>query len=912
MTDQKDTDAKQGGAGGRTLSLKQGGGGAGAGGGRRRSGSSGGGSGGASRPKVVVEKKRKRISMPGDAAAKPVAKKTAPKKPASEDGAQAEKKTVAKKTVAKKPAAKKTAGRRTDQKGRQLKTLTDDERQARMKALADAKVADAERAKREAEDAKRRAEEEKQRKIEEEKRAKERAEAEAREAEEEKKRQAELDARQKAEDEARKKLEAEDAKKKADASTGEPKKEDSRGAKPVRKGVRETEEPAEEDDYDRRKAPPSTLRVKQSRGGPAVKQAKSPPSGDRRKGKLTINQALDEDGGQRARSLASIKRRREREKRQLEQLRASNEKITREVTIPEAITVQELANRMAERGAAVVKVLLEMGVMATINQTIDADTAELVVEEMGHKFKRVSESDVEDVIVALNDKDEDLKARAPVVTVMGHVDHGKTSLLDAFRNANVVAGEAGGITQHIGAYQVETSSGAKITFLDTPGHAAFTQMRARGASVTDIVILVVAANDGVMPQTIEAINHAKAAQVPIIVAVNKIDLPEANPDKVKQELLQHEVYVEDLGGDVQCVEVSAKNGTNLQGVEEAITLQAELLELKSNPDRDAVGTVVEAKLDKGRGPVATILVQHGTLKVGDVFVAGPEWGRVRALVSDKGDQIKEAGPSVPVEVLGLQGTPGAGDEFHVVSAEDQAREISEFRQRQVKQKEAAKGGSAASFEAMFAKLQAQEIAEVPVVIKADVQGSLEAIEGALEKLGTEEVQAHVLHSGVGGITETDISLASASGAVVIGFNVRANAQARDMAKSEAIEIRYYSVIYDLVDDVKAAMSGLLKPEVKEDFIGRADIKEVFSITKVGKIAGCIVTEGQAKAGAKVRLLRDDVVIHEGELSSLRRFKDEVKEVPMGTECGMQIHNYQDLKEGDQLELFEVTEIQRSL
>ena len=904
MTDQKDTDAKQGGAGGRTLSLKAGGGGGGAG--RRRSGSAGGG--GTSRPKVVVEKKRKRISVPTDGAPKPAAKKTAAKKP-GDDKPAAEVKTV-KKTAAPKTAVKKPAGARRDG-GRQLKTLTEEERVARARALADAKVADEERRKREAEEAKKRAAEEAQRKVEEEKRAKERAVEEARMAEEEKKRQAELDARQKAEDEARKTLEAEEAEKRADADAAQPKKDDAKtGRKPG--GRPGADDDGEEDDYDRRKAPPSTLRVKQSRGGPGPKQTRTAPTGDRRKGKLTINQALDEDGGQRARSLASIKRRREREKRQLEQLRASNEKIVREVTIPEAITVQELANRMAERGAAVVKVLLEMGVMATINQTLDADTAELVVEEMGHRPKRVSEADVEDVIEQLNDKEEDLQTRAPVVTVMGHVDHGKTSLLDAFRNANVVAGEAGGITQHIGAYQVQAPSGSKITFLDTPGHAAFTQMRARGASVTDIVVLVVAANDGVMPQTVEAINHAKAAGVPIIVAVNKIDLPEANPDKVKQELLQHEVYVEDLGGEIQCIEVSAKAGTNLDAVEEAIALQAELLELKANPERDAVGTVIEAKLDKGRGPVATVLVQHGTLKVGDVFVAGPEWGRVRALVSDKGEQVQEAGPSVPVEVLGLQGTPGAGDEFHVVSSENQAREISEFRQRKLKQVEAAKGGTAASFEAMFAKLQAQEIAEVPVVVKADVQGSLEAIEGALEKLGTEEVQAHILHSGVGGITETDISLAAASKAVVIGFNVRANTQARELAKSEGIELRYYSVIYDLVDDVKAAMSGLLKPEVKEEFIGRADIKEVFAVSKIGKIAGCIVTEGQARAGAKVRLLRDDVVVHEGELASLRRFKDEVKEVSAGTECGMQIANYQDIKQGDTLELFSVTEVARSL
>lgn len=883
MSDQDNTDGK------RPLGLK--------GGGARSSGPR--------KTSVVVEKKRKRITLPTDGAATP--KRTVRgAKPAADKGeTQKPIIQVKKRPAAKKPAEEKPqATPKVDESGRRLKTLTDDEREARQKALAGARAAEEERKKREAE-----------RKREEEAEAAKRAVAEARDAkiqaEEDAKRKAEAEARSKAEAEAAKKLEAEEREKaeaKAKAEAEKEKKAAAKGgAKEGAKGA--PQQPTEEEAYDRRRAPPTTFRVKQTRAEDPARATKAPPA-DRRKGKLTINQALNEDGGQRERSLASIKRRREREKRQLQKLRERGDKITREVVVPDVITVSELANRMAERSAAVVKTLLDMGVMATVNQSIDADTAELVVEEMGHKSVRRSASDVEEGLASqVEDKQEDLLPRAPVVTVMGHVDHGKTSLLDAFRKTNVVSGEAGGITQHIGAYQVNVGD-SKITFLDTPGHAAFTQMRARGASVTDLVIVVVASDDGVMPQTIEAINHAKAAGVPLIVAVNKCDLPDGDPSRVKQELLQHDVYVEELGGEIMSVDVSATKGTGLDNLLESIALQAEILELKANPNRDGQGAVIEAQLDKGRGPVATVLVQHGTLNVGDVFVAGTQWGRVRALINDKGEQVKSAGPSEPVEVLGLQGAPSAGDEFIVVANEARAREVAEYRTQKAKEEEAAKGG--ASFEQMFAKLQAEDIAEVPVVVKADVQGSVEAIQGALEGLNTDEVAAHVLHAGVGGITEHDIALAAASGAVVIGFNVRANPQARNAAKAEGIEIRYYSVIYNLVDDVKAAMSGLLKPTINETFLGRAEVREIFAVSKVGKVAGCLVTEGVARAKASARVLRDDVVVHEGKLDALRRFKDEAKEVQAGTECGMSLENYQDVKKGDVIELFEVEEVARTL
>jgi len=631
---------------------------------------------------------------------------------------------------------------------------------------------------------------------------------------------------------------------------------------------------------------------------------------DRRRGKLTISQATGEDGRQR--SLAAMRRRQEREKRKMSGSNEPREKIIREVKIPEAIVVSELANRMAERVAVVVKSLMQSGIMATQNQTIDADTAELIVEEFGHKSVRVSDADVEDVIEATEDSTEDMAARAPVITIMGHVDHGKTSLLDAIRKTNVVSGEAGGITQHIGAYQITTDSGSVLSFLDTPGHAAFTSMRARGAQVTDVVILVVAANDGVMPQTIEAIAHAKAAEVPLIVAINKIDVEGADPNRVRTELLQHEIVVEAMSGDVLDVEVSAITGQGLDTLLENIALQAELLELKANPNRAAEGAVIEAQLDVGRGPVATVLVQKGTLKRGDIFVVGEQWGRVRALINDQGDRVNEAGPSVPVEVLGLNGTPEAGDVLNVVPDEAKAREIAEYRAQAAKDKRAA-AGAATTLDQLLAQKKADEnVTELPILVKADVQGSAEAIVQAMEKVGNDEVRVRVLHSGVGAITESDITLAEASGAPVIGFNVRANAPAREAANQKGVEIRYYSIIYDLVDDIKAAASGLLSAEIKETFIGYAQIKEVFKVSNVGKVAGCVVTEGLARRSAGVRLLRDNVVIHEGRLKTLKRFKDEVKEVQGGQECGMAFENYEDIREGDVIEIFETEEIERSL
>ena len=631
---------------------------------------------------------------------------------------------------------------------------------------------------------------------------------------------------------------------------------------------------------------------------------------NRRSGKLTVNQVSAGNDG-RHRSMASMKRKQERARQKAMGGAVEREKIIRDVQVPDAIMVQELANRMAERVSDVVKSLMQMGMMVTQNQTIDQDTAELIVEEFGHKIVRVSDADVEDVIDQVVDSPEDLQPRAPIITVMGHVDHGKTSLLDAIRNSRVVSGEAGGITQHIGAYQVE-QNGELLTFLDTPGHAAFTSMRSRGAQVTDIVILVVAADDAVMPQTIEAIAHAKAANVPMIVAINKIDRPSANPQKVRTDLLQHEVIVEQMSGEVQDVEVSATTGQGLDQLLEAIALQSEILELKANPNRAASGAVIEAQLDVGRGPVATVLVQNGTLKLGDIFVIGEQWGKVRALISDSGERIKTAGPSTPVEVLGLNGTPEAGDVLNVVETEAQAREIAEYRAQAAKDKRAALG-AATTLEQLMANAKANEdISELPILLKADVQGSAEAIVQAMAKIGNDEVRVRVLHSGVGAITETDIGLAEASGAPVFGFNVRANASARNTANQKGVEIRYYSVIYDLVDDVKAAASGLLSAEIRETFIGYANIKEVFKVSGVGKVAGCLVTEGVARRSAGVRLLRDNVVIHEGTLKTLKRFKNEVPEVQSGQECGMAFENYDDIRPNDVIEIFEREEVERTL
>lgn len=629
----------------------------------------------------------------------------------------------------------------------------------------------------------------------------------------------------------------------------------------------------------------------------------------RRGGKLTVVQALRDDEDKPGRSLAAM--RRLREKRKMAGLEKPQQKVIREVIIPEVITVQELANRLAERGADVIKALMNMGVMATITQSIDGDTAELIATEFGHQIKRVSESDIE---IGLHFKEEDLtemKSRSPVVTVMGHVDHGKTSLLDALRKTDVVTGEAGGITQHIGAYQVVLKSGDKITFIDTPGHAAFTEMRARGANITDIVVLVVAADDGVKDQTIEAIHHAKAANVPIIIAINKIDKPEANPERVRNMLMQHEIFLEKVGGDILDVEVSAKQGINLDKLEETILLQAEVLDLKANPYRPAEGVVVESKLERGRGVVSTILIQKGTLKVGDLFVAGAEYGRVRALVDDRGNHIESAGPSVPVEVLGFNGAPMAGDDFVVVDNENRAREVSEFRQRRAREAKSALSARG-TMEQMFSKIAEGEIRELPLIIKSDVQGSMEAIRGSLTKLSTEEVKVNIIHSAVGEITESDVTLAKASQAMIVGFNVRANPQARETARRDGIEIRYYSIIYDVVDDVRAALGGLLAPTLREKYLGVASIRTVFTISKVGKVAGCMVTEGIVKRGAKVRLLRDNIVIHEGSLKTLKRFKDEVKEVREGYECGMAFENYNDIKVGDAIECFEIEEITRTL
>ena len=635
---------------------------------------------------------------------------------------------------------------------------------------------------------------------------------------------------------------------------------------------------------------------------------KTPPPADRRRDSRIDVQAAIEGEDERSRSIASLRRARDRERRQQElaRLRSGAERVVRDVVVPEAITVQELANRMAARGGEVVKALFRMGVMATLTQSIDADTAELVVQEFGHRVKRVSESDVEIGLEGAEDTDTELAARPPVVTIMGHVDHGKTSLLDALRKTDVVAHEAGGITQHIGAYQITVPDGTKVTFIDTPGHEAFTAMRARGASVTDMVVLVVAADDGVMPQTIEAIRHAKAAGVPIIVAVNKIDKPGVKPERVKQELLQHEIVVESLGGDTQEIEVSATQRINLDKLLEGISLQAEVLDLKANPDRAAEGTVIESKLDRGRGPVATVLVQKGTLRTGDIVVAGAEWGRVRAMLDDKARQVKEAGPSLPVEILGLSGVPSAGENFIAVENEARAREVSEFRQRKLREKaSAAAGAGRGNLTDMLARIQAGEQKEVAVVVKADVQGSAEAIGVTLGKLGNDEVKVRVLHSAVGQITESDIQLAKASDAVIVAFNVRATSQARDLAAKEGVDIRYYSIIYEVADDIEKLYKGKLAPVQREKFLGYAQILQVFDVKKIGKVAGCRITEGVVKRGAGVRLLRDGVVIHQGELSTLKRFKDDVREVGNGLECGMSFANYDDIRVSDQIECYEV-------
>jgi translation initiation factor IF-2 len=811
---------------------------------------------------VVVEKKR--------TAHPPSVKTPAPKKDAPTAETQA--------PVATKPAA---AARDSSRSGVVLRQLTEEEKVRRGAALADARVHE--------EEARRQAEVDARRRVEEESTLlKEREAALRRKVEEEKRKVAEELTRKHAEEEA----------KRRDAG------EAPRPGTPVAAEAQRARRVNEEEDEAPKKVGPG------GKVAPKTPAARKPGGEDRRRGKLTVTRALSDDGGERTRSVAAYKRHLQRMNKGQQQ-QAAGPAGPREVTIPETITVAELANRMARRSVDIIKVLMKNGVMVTQNDAIDADTAELVATEYGHTVKRVAESDVLEGLKCEKDEGENLVSRPPVVTVMGHVDHGKTSLLDALRKTDVVAGEAGGITQHIGAYQVQLKNGQKITFLDTPGHAAFTQMRARGAKVTDLVILVVAADDGVMPQTIEAISHAKAAHVPIIVAVNKVDKGDSNPNRVKTELLQQEIQVEDLGGDVLSVDVSATKGTNLDKLEDAILLQAEVLDLKANPNRGAEGAVIEAKLDKGRGPLATILVQRGTLKIGDIVVAGSEWGRVRVLVNDRGENIQSAGPSTPVEVLGLSGVPEAGDEFVVVTDEGRAREVTEYRARKRREQRHA-ANARTSMDQLLKQQKDGEKRLLPLVVKADVQGSVEAIQGALAKLGTDEVGAQVLQSGVGAITESDVILAHASGGAIIGFNVRANAQARERAKRDGVEIRYYNIIYNVVDDVKAALTGMLAPELREKFLGNAEVLEVFTISKVGKVAGCRVTEGLVRRGAQVRLIRDNVVIHEGELSTLKRFKDEVREVQTGQECGMGFVGYHDLQKGDVIECFEVETIKRAL
>ncbi|MBR1149903.1 translation initiation factor IF-2 [Bradyrhizobium sp. JYMT SZCCT0428] len=842
---------------------------------------------------VVVEKRGKR-RLGGDAPAgethapEPVVAKPAP-------------------VVAKAPSRPSAPAAPRAGSGVVLRTLTEDERSARASALADAKVRDIEERRLAEEEAKRRSSREGIEQA-------EREAAEARRKAEEERHRLEEEAKRKAELEAKKRFGETEAKAATTAAPGTTITSTARpAARPTASAVPPARAPGVAADASDEDEGPRQIR----RGpGGAMRPAVPPktthkPGPQKERGRLTLVTALDADNV-RERSIASFRRRTQRLKGH-----ASNEpkeKIIREVVIPEAINIQELANRMSERAVDVIRLLMKQGAMHKITDVIDADTAQLIAEELGHTVKRVAASDVEEGLFDIVDDSTDTEPRSPVVTVMGHVDHGKTSLLDALRHANVVSGEAGGITQHIGAYQVTSpESGKKITFIDTPGHAAFTAMRARGAKVTDIVILVVAADDGVMPQTIEAINHAKAAKVPMIIAINKIDKPDAKPERVRTELLQHEVQVESFGGEVVDVEVSAKNKTNLDKLLEMIALQAELLDLKTNAERPAEGTVIEARLDRGRGPVATVLVQRGTLRIGDIIVAGAEMGRVRALINDQGVNIDEAGPSVPVEVLGFNGPPEAGDRLAVVENEARARQVTSYRAHQKRENAAASiSGMRGSLEQMMSQLKTSGRKEFPLIIKADVQGSLEAILGSLEKLGTDEVAARILHAGVGGISESDVTLAEGFNAAIIGFSVRANKEAAAAAKRNGIEIRYYNIIYDLVDDIKKAMSGLLAPTLRETMLGNAQILEVFNISKVGKVAGCRVTDGTVERGANVRLIRDNVVVHEGKLSTLKRFKDEVKEVQSGQECGMAFENYGDMRPGDVIECYRVETIQRSL
>ena len=797
---------------------------------------------------VVVETKKRRIlGRPGEAEAPQVEPVVAAPEPVVVAPAPA---------PAPKPAAKPASTETAQERSARLMREAEEQR---MQALEEARRRDDKETQQASEDEKRRAED--NRKAEEE--AKARAEEEARQAAEEAERAA--------------------------------------AAPPA----------AEEQDEERRPGharPPRQAFTPVKRPEPA-RPARGRDEHRRERGKLTVTRALDDSGDARARSLAALKRAREKEKR-AHMTSGPAAKQVRDVQVPESITVGELANRMAERAADLVKSLFKMGMPVTVNEVIDQDTAELLVTEFGHNIVRVSDSDVDIQSEEDVDAPETLQARPPVVTIMGHVDHGKTSLLDAIRGANVVSGEAGGITQHIGAYQVTLPSKDKITFLDTPGHEAFTEMRARGANVTDIVILVVAGDDGLRPQTIEAINHTKAAGVPMIVAINKMDKPGSNAQKVREELLQHEVIVEEMSGEVQDVEVSATEKTNLDKLLDAINIQAEILELKANPDRAAEGAVVEAKLDKGRGPLATVLVQRGTLRVGDIFVAGPISGKVRAMIDDHGRQVKEAGPSVPVEVLGLSGVPSAGDTLTVVENEARAREVAAYRQSVLDKKRTT--SAPASFDTMFSALKEKQAVEFPLVIKGDVQGSVEAIVNAVNKISNDDIKARVLHAGVGGITESDVTLAGASGAPIIGFNVRANAKAREIAERQGVAMQYYDVIYDLTDAVKAAMAGKIGPLIVENVVGRAEIREAFSAGKHGRAAGLLVTEGYIRKALKARIMRDDVIIYNGSIASLRRFKDDVDEVRSGLECGVTFESHTDIKPGDFLETFEIEERERTL
>ncbi|MCS0495050.1 translation initiation factor IF-2 [Ancylobacter sp. MQZ15Z-1] len=786
-----------------------------------------------------------------------------------------------------------------------LRSLTEEEARARTAALQDARIREAEERKRAEEEARRRAEREAREKV-------EREAAEARKREEDARRAFDEEAKRKSEQEARKRF-GEDAAAAA-ASSGAAARPANAGAAPAATtvGAPRVATPRGPMDAEEEERRPARRGPGGAPARPATPPQKPtrPAGGEKNRGRLTLVTAQSGEE-ERQRSVASFRRRTQRMSghRQVE----AKEKISREVVVPETISIQELANRMAERAVDVIRLLMKQGQMVKITDVIDADTAQLIAEELGHTVRRVAESDVEEGLFDTPDAPEEMEPRPPVVTIMGHVDHGKTSLLDALRSANVVSGEAGGITQHIGAYQVTSPLGGKITFIDTPGHAAFTAMRARGAKVTDIVVLVVAADDGVMPQTIEAINHARAAKVPLIVAINKIDKPDAKPERVRSELLQYEVQVESMGGETLEVEVSAKAHTNLDKLLELISLQAELLDLKANPDRAAEGTVIEAKLDRGRGPVATVLVERGTLHVGDIVVAGAEMGRVRALISDKGSQLGSAEPSMPVEVLGFNGTPEAGDRLAVVDNEARAREITDYRKNQKREKAAARSATVrGSLEQMMSQAKTAGRKEFPLIIKGDVSGSVEAIIASLEKLGTDEVQARIIHSGAGGVNESDVTLAETAGAAIIAFNVRANKEAREAAERAGIEIRYYNIIYDLVDDVKAAMGGLLAPVNRETMLGNAQIKEIFNVSKVGKVAGCIVTDGTVERGQHVRLIRDNVVIHEGKLATLNRFKDAVNVVQAGQECGMSFENYQDMRAGDVIECYRVEVVQRTL